>query len=133
MTTALQIGHSASGVAAWQAAHSTRWPHGMAACVALADMQIWHSGSLLAGGADGTLCSREVEGETPAAAAIGRGNRWQLMLWLPSRWHCMQQCETLPCDACAVCAANAQPGLAHARNSGGGGGGIDCAIAGAGT
>jgi hypothetical protein len=118
----LQTGHSDSCVLALQAEHSTRWPQGIAACVAASDMQIWHSGSLMDGGAEGVLSSKEFEVEAAASDAVGKEMRWQLMLWLPSHTHCMQQCDTLPCDAWAVCAANVQPGLAHARSCGGGGG-----------
>ena len=96
VTDVLQTGQSVSSPWELQSPQSTRCPHGMAACVALADMQIWHSGSLLTGGAEGALLSRSaIKGER-SEEGYGAGTRWQLKLWLPSRWHCKQQCEVLP-------------------------------------
>ncbi len=96
VTDVLQTGQSVRSAWELQSAHSTRWPQGMAACVAPADMQIWHSGSLLTGGAEGALPSRSaIKGER-SEVRYGAGTRWQLKLWLPSRWHCKQQCEVLP-------------------------------------
>ncbi len=90
VTAVLQTGQVVSCVLPLQSLHMTRWPHGIAACVALADMHIWHSGSLLVGGAEGAelmSCASEEDPVVGGDDMAGAGARWQLMLWLPSDWH----------------------------------------------